>query len=289
MFVTISAVIFFGFTEGGKNLLANVKITPLNSVKACEIAPSLTFVGRDALQPSLSLGTPTNVYYMVNDKYVGTSYTAVKGDNIKFIADNTSYIAREFTYGPVDCGAQNVPVDLYATANNSVSVKVYNDAGTDVLTNAASGATTTNETAFSSGGSKTWRIHIEGSNLQSTGNQMLYVELPTNSAVNVSTVTLNGANPLASTSTYISATNTNPYKVAFEIPSLENGATADYYLKVKLTNGKILTTGAVYFKLFEEQPFVDTDGKFKTGIYDSVGTSKFEAYHNYEFVVGSNG
>jgi hypothetical protein len=249
--------------------------------------PSLNVLGTDALVGNQNVSSFSSYNYKVNGKYIGTAYAnPALNDVVDFIAvPSSNYLPTE-VMDTIACGPNNIPATFYAYTNATVTI--YNDAGTNVLTNSAAGGVV-NETAITSGGTKNWRVHIVGTNQKSTGKMFFYVELPSGSASNVSNVVLNpsGSAPSATNAiipSYISSTNTNPFKIAFEIPSVNNGAVVDYYLQANLLATKTLA-GTTYTKIFSEQMFADVDGTFKAGIYDQLGNAKFHDSYSYNFML----
>ncbi len=265
--------------------LANVfqpSTTTVTTTGGCAQNPSLAVFGTDALQTSQNV-SPSSYNYRVNGAYIGTSYAnPVSADTVDFLASSATYLTAE-GMDTIGCGPNNVPLTFYKYGNLTASI--YTDAGTAVLSNGIA-STATNETAMAAGSSKNNKVHLVGSALTSSGTQLVYVEFPTGSKANISSAALSGL-PMVAIPSGVSSTNTNPYTVAFQVPALVNGDVKDYNLQYTTTSTGTLK-GAVRITFYAQQPFADTDGTFKTGIYDALNNAKFKDKVQYNFVIGDN-
>jgi len=252
--------------------------------EGCGVAPAISAIGTDAIVPSTSV-TAAGAQYIVNGVYVGSSYTGTNGDSVRLLEDPTYYLAevKDFV---VHCGQNNIVYTWKKFAN--VTVTMYTDAGTEVLSNSLT-AGTVNESLMSN--SKNWKMHLVGTAQKTTGDTMMIAEFPSGSASNMSTVTLTcGGSALASVpiSSFITSTNTNAYRIAYVLPELKDGAVQDCYLSATLLASKTLS-GSMRTSYYGQEQFVDTDSIIKKGLYDSAGTAKFEggAAQTYNFIINN--
>jgi hypothetical protein len=251
----------------------------------CNQNPSITTGFVDALSSGSAVSGGTN-YYRVNDVYTGTTAPVPNaGDKVQILASNTSYISAILPAFNVHCGGNLVTGSLYKYANGTIAIKT--DAGTAVLTNAAAGGAV-NETLMS--GSKSWAMTIKGTDKYSTGKVLMVVEFC--SPANVSSVTLseNGvAIPSVAVPMGYTRQATNAYATAFEITPTTIATTRTFYL-----NGAVNTatqcSGAVYTTFYGEQAYVDTDGTFKEGAFDSLNTAKYVTggKYSYNFLIAAS-
>lgn len=250
--------------------------------EGCNVNPSLGTRGINALVTNLNL-TPSNFGYIVNDQYIGAAYAAPQaGDKVTVLSNPTSYLS-DIQSTTIACGVSNLDFKFKNYCNATVTI--YTDAGTGILTNGLTGAV--NETAMSS--SKNWKVHMVGVSQKSTGKVFMVVEMPSNSAANISTVSVScGGAALATESipSYVSSTNTNAYRIGVTLPELSNGAVMDCYISASLI-GSTTLGGAVRTSYYGIENYIDVDGKLKTGIYDSLGTAVYQDLHTYNFMINS--
>lgn len=256
-----------GTTPGG---------TPISA--GCNQNPSITLATVDALQPGSALSGGTN-YYRVNSQYVGTTApTPNAGDSVQILATNSSYIGSILPAFTVHCGANYQTGSLYKYANATVAYKT--DAGTSILTNSATGGAV-NESTQS--GSKSWAMTFKGTDKASTGKVLMVVEYC--SPANISSVTLseNGVNiPAVAVPMGYARQATNAYATAFEISPTTLATTRTFYLN-SAVNTATTCAGAFYSTFYGEQAFVDTDGTFKEGAFDSLNTAKYVTGGKYTY------
>lgn len=253
---------------------------PSLASQGCNIAPSFSNTGVNALVGSSNV-SPANYEYVVNGKYVGSSYTPSFGDNVQVLADPTGYLADVKTL-KIGCGVNQVPFSFFQQANATISVK--SDAGTSVLTN---GGGAVNETAMTT--TKNNEITLVVPSQKSTGKIFFYLEMPTNSASNMSATQLscNGASVTSASAipSFISSTNTNAYRGAWEISPINDGAKVTCNLQQSLLASKTLA-GIVRITAYYEDSFVDSDGVIKTGTYTQLGTAKYQDKNAYSWSIG---
>ena len=259
---------------------------PTTTITSCALDPTLSINVVNALSKGTSV-TPDAWHARVNGVYKGTVTSSTKfsrGDKVEILLNKSSYIDTILDEITIDCGVNNVNAEMYATSAPTITIK--NDADTATLTDSASGGLQ-NESSVSSGGSKTWKVQLTGTDDESTGSMIYVVEIGT--PVNVSELTLtdsdgNKLEQLSSVPDGLTISGTNQERVAFRIPEIQNAVRKDFYLTLSAASGKTVS-GGVYTTLYGEQAFVDTDGTFKVGVSDSDGTTKYSWTADYDFFI----
>lgn len=250
----------------------------------CEITPSLSAVGVDALVANQNVTVGT-YYYIVNGQYVGTSYSPIKGDSITVLNDPSGYLADKKTVSSVICDKNPVNFAFRNYANATITIKQDPVNGASALTdNVAGGAV--NATSIAAGATANLPIIVQGVNQKSTGNIFAVFEMPTGSASNVSSIGLTCDGQTlspASIPSAVSSTNTNAYRAAFVIPRIDNAATKTCNLQINTLATKTLA-GGVYTTYYGMEQFIDTDGQAKEGIYDANGNAKYQDTYDYDFL-----
>lgn len=273
------------FALGGLKTLG-IGGTTNNDVQptACPITPSISATGLDALVANQNVTVGT-YYYVVNGHYVGTSYSPIKGDSITMLNAPTGYLPDVQTISSVICDKNPVNFAFKNYANATVTIKQDPVNGASALTNAVAGGAV-NATAIAAGATANLPIIVQGTNQKSSGNIFAVFEMPTGSASNVSSIglTCNGV-PLspASIPSAVSSTNTNAYRAAFVIPSIDNAGTTTCNLQINTLATKTLA-GGVYTTYYAEQKFIDTNGAITEGIYDANGNAKYHDSYSYNFL-----
>jgi hypothetical protein len=262
---------------------SSTPVTPTTS-GTCPIQPAITTpTATDALNLGSSIGGLT-VSYRKNGVYVGTTAPTVqKGDSISFIAGNATTVDQIFDPAyTVDCGNNPKEITLKTYANATIQVTPDTLIGTgQYLSNAATGGAA-NDTKTSSGGSRNNVIRFVGNDKKTTGKMLIVVEL--SSPTNVSIVAMSGATSVPVPNGYTRQL-TNGYAAAFEIPSQDGVSPASYNLQMSANTGYIIQ-GAVYTTVYAEQAFVDTDGSFKVGAFDSLNAAKWQDKQTANWFMG---
>lgn len=278
----VAGIVYFVMTSGvTQTAIGN---QPTMSAQGCNIAPSFSNTGVDALVSNSNV-TPANFDYIVNGVYKGSSYTPSYGDNVQVLANPTGYFADVQTL-KVGCGVNQVPFRFYA--NGSATISVKSDSGVSVLTNSA-GAGVTNETSMTT--TKNNEITLTAPAQKSSGKMFVYVEMPTSSTSNISSVQLSCNGVSVSTASgipsFISSTNTNAYRGAWEVAPINDGQKVTCNLQ-QTPIASTTTTGLVRLKIYYMETFVDTDGVIKTGTYTSLGTAKYQDSSTYTWTLGTH-
>jgi hypothetical protein len=248
----------------------------------CSVNPSLTNAIVDASSTGTAV-TPTNYYRFVTASpatYQGTTAPTVLG-TYEILITSAGYVSKVHPGFALNCGSNVLTDSVYAYANDTITV--YANNGLSALTNSASGGVY-NETVMSStGGSYTWKYHLQGVNLKSTGPQMLIVE--TALSANVSSISLSGGVQTTTPRGY-SSQIAGGYIQTFSLPAVTGSQAVDYYLTASALSGKLIA-GPVYTTLYSMQPFVETDGTFNPGTspFDSLGATKYHDVQTYNWFI----
>lgn len=252
--------------------------------EGCNQNPSITLALTDSLKPGTSLSGGTN-YYRVNDVYVGTTApTPNAGDKVQILATNTSYIGGIFAPFTAHCGGNLQSGSLYKYANNSVTIKADN--GIKVLTDSATGAGTSGNESVQNG-SKSWAFTLKGTDKASSGKVIMVLEYCSPANISSATLSENGVNiPAIPVPMGYTREGTNMYTTAFEISPTIGAVSRTLYLNTAV-NTATSCYGAVYTTYFGEQAFVDTDGTFKEGAFDSLNSAKYSSgvATDYDFYI----
>lgn len=235
-----------------------VKNTDTQTVSSgCAQNPSVTTAITDGITGASISPTVTGNYILTDlsdqVRKLGTTAPTERG-TVDAIFNTSNYISTIVNDYKVGCNAQSIPVKM--NANASATVSIYNNAGTAVLAE-----NVTNETVSAAGGSYNWKYHFVGVSQKSTGKQLLVVELGNSS--NLQSVSMSGAQSVPVPGGY------NPLKTigsvgkayAFLLPSMDDGAIADFNLQVQ-SNPNTYVTGYVYNTIYQIQPFINVDGSF---------------------------
>ena len=250
----------------------------------CALSPVLTLTTVDAL----AKGTAVSPTYKASingaaSSAVTSGTTAFTvGDNVVIFATASDYLDNVMDSFTVGCGAMNKQMELYSASSDNPSVRIKNDDGDFMTDNAAGGAT--NQTVLSAGESFTVDYEISGTNLESSGDMVVVVEL--GSAANVTDVTMTGATKVAIPTIHTTLVAGSKV-VAFEVPAVVGADKATYPITVSLTSGKIIS-GAVYTDVYAKQWFIDDDGSFQYGIQDSTGDAKYENTVDSDFFINAS-
>jgi hypothetical protein len=277
----VAAVVYLFASQGaGIGSSTNLDYNPPVSDQ-CAITPAVGNSSLDALVPGTTV-TLSSAAYRINDKYAGTALpTAVKGDKWEVLVDASNYLA-SIANKDVGCGAQRIDFALeYYTA----PTVTFQDKDYNTLADQTAG-TGANATAIAAGTTSTITVSLQGASQKVTGDMLFVIETPASSAGNVSKIALScdGAELAQATiPTAISSVNSGSYRAAFEIPSVKGSAEKVCKLQITTQATKVLT-GAVLGDFYVKQNFVDTDGSFKYGYYDSDNTAKYQATFDHDFI-----
>lgn len=256
-------------------------------IEGCNSEPSISLTCLNALVPGTSLTCSASAY-RVDDNYMGTSTPTVKvGQKVELIATNLTYVDQIFGPYTIKCGNNPIVASVKQYDNATVSIKT--DAGTNVLSNIGS-AWSVNDTAFGVGGTKNWEISLTGVGQKTSGDIFMVLETPTGSSSNVTqsgiAMSCGGvalAQDVAPGS--LASTNSNNLRVAYTIPAIDGGVKKTCNLQVTTVAAKNLG-GRFYAWFMPKQAYVDTDGTFKKGVYDTNGNAKYQDFYNYSWHVG---
>jgi hypothetical protein len=250
----------------------NIPSSSTCAIQAVATAPTAT----DALNPGTSIGGLVT-YYAKNGVYVGTTAPTVsKGDKVKFLTGNATTVDQIGDEYTIDCGANAKEVKLKSFSNASISV--FSNIGTGVLTNAAAGGDV-NESISTS--VLNWKVTMTGNDKKSTGKMLAIIELSI--PANVSSVTMDGKSSIAVPNGHTRVL-TNGYAAAFELDAIDGATPVNHNIQVVSSNGRAIA-GVVYLTFYNEQDFVQPDGSFATGAFDTLNAAKWQDRTHYNFLI----
>lgn len=246
----------------------------------------LTVNAVDALQKSSAIATPT-ITAGVNGGPITTTVTSgtttfAVGDQITVLVSKSGYIDKSFTF-VMPCGGEVLEAPLYAASATNPTVRIKNDDGDFMTDNVAGGAT--NQTALSAGETLNLEVQFQGTALENSGDLIYVVELPANTAANVTSITMPGLKSVPIPSVH-SLQNAASKSAAFEVPAINNGEKKTYTLSIVLGSTKTLS-GGVYTDWYAEQEFIDLDGSIQYGVENSQGTAEYENTGDSDFYINA--
>ena len=246
----------------------------------------LTVNAVDAEQQSSTISTPT-ITAGVNGGPITTTVTSgtttfAVGDSITVLVSKAGYIDKSFSF-VMPCGGEVLEAPLYAASATNPTVRIKNDDGDFMTDNVAGGAT--NQTDLSTGETLNLDVEFQGVALENSGDLIYVVELPANSAANVTSITMPGLKSVPIPTTH-TLQNAGSKAAAFEVPAIDNGAKKTYTLSIVLGASKDLS-GGVYTDWYAEQEFTDLDGSIQYGVENSQGTAEFENSGDSDFYINS--
>lgn len=279
----VALVIYVSQSGVLNNATGGSSNNPSVSAQGCNIAPSFSYTGVDGIVATAN-ATPSNYDFLVNGVYKGVSYTPSFGDKVQVLSNPSGYLAdvQSLTVG---CGVNQVPFKFYKHGNATISVK--SDSGVLVLTNSLT-AGINNESTMTT--TKNNEIDLVAPAQVSTGKMFVVVEMPGASAPNISSMQLGCAglsvNSASSIPSYISTSNTNSFRGAWEVSPIQDGQKAVCNLQTTPL-ASTSTTGVVRMTIYYEDQFVDSDGAVKTGTYTQLGTAKWQDKNTYSWTIGT--
>lgn len=256
-----------GQCQAGYVLTNGACVLATPSTGGCSQNPSITLNFRNKVTGASVTALAMN-YVDSNTKALLGSSTTGFADGLKVtpLINASGYINIVASDYVVKCGNQQLTGDVYQFTN--ASIKIYNVDGTGRIGGIM--GTTGNESTFST--SATNKIHLEGASYKTTGKQFVVYEIANTTAIELATLSEGGAlMPTVSIpNCYTNNLTGTPYRVAWEIPALENGDTKDYYLYTKASNS-IPIKGQANLYIYNEQPAIDSlnSALLTSGICDS--------------------
>lgn len=202
------------------------------------------------------------------------------GSDVEVLVSKAGYLDRSFTF-KMTCGGVTLDAPLFAASATNPSVRIKNDDDEFMTNDVAGGAT--NQTALAAGETVGLKVEFKGVNLENTGSLIYVVELPANTAANVTDILMPGATKVNMPSVHTTL-NAGSKVVAFRVPTIEGARSQVYDLNLVLGSGKIIA-GGVYTDWYAEQEFVDADGSVKTGVEDANGNAKYENTGDFDFYI----
>lgn len=238
------------------------------STNDCSQNPSVSNSFTNSLTGQ-SVTTTTLNYKDSNSKLLlGSGASLTVAQKVTPIVNASGYITAIQPEYTVKCGNQNLIGNLKQFTNATITLKANSGIAAIGGTLGATG----NDSAFTTSANN--EVKFVGASYKSTGRQFVVYEVST--TTNVSQVTLScpagvTVNPVTVPNCYSnSITAVTPYRAAWEISPIDNGATAVCNLQTVSANGNNVG-GIAYFKVYNEQDGVDSlNGNYLTnGICDS--------------------
>lgn len=212
----------------------------------------------------------------------GTTTFAV-GEEVEVLVGAADYIDKAFKT-TINCGGTTLEAPLaYATSDNP-AIRTFNTDGTAVLTDTATGGAV-NQSALSVGESLIVDLEFTGSALENSGEFIYVVETPAGSGVNITRITLQGAEPVDKPQLHAAA-NAGSKIQAFKVPAIDGNDRVTHTLTIEVkATGKL--SGGVLMDLYTMQDFIDDDGTISYGVEDSDGTAKYENSFDEDFFIAA--
>lgn len=288
------AVILFGMGIGGYFLFGALQkqATPQPSPSECgDSTGVLTVNAYNSMLQSSNL-TPT-LYVGVDGSPVtqtATSGTTTFGIGKKLVVFGSlsDYIDTSIG-GTMICGGLRLDMPMYQSTSDNPAITIKDlDTSTTALTdNVAGGAV--NVSNIAPGDVLNLEVKFQGTALESSGDGIYVIELPANSAANItagdSGVTLGDLNHVTVPTVHTSQ-NAGSRVDAFDVPAIVGAKTSTYTLLISTGSSKDLS-GGVYTDWYAKQAYVDTDGTVKVGVENSQGTAEYENTIDSDFYINA--
>jgi len=245
----------------------------------CQTAPSLSISSVDKVDTGTTVTTVNGA--RLNGQYIGVVPSSFQiGDNVDLFLNATNYISEVINGHKIEkCGVNSIKGELYAT--DDPTVRLFNTDGNrigDAVT-ACLASTLVNQTASAS--TISMKMEIQSSPKQSSGDLVVVIEVDNNTEVGYDGISLTGTGVTdgSALSTYTQNATTSTVR-AFNVPASTAGALGTYYINLAPKSGQTIGGGPsdtyALVTLYSKQAFIDVDGKFKVGIEDSNGNTKYE-------------
>jgi hypothetical protein len=246
----------------------------------------LTVNAINALERGSAISAPT-ITAGVNGNSVSTNVTSgtstfAVGQKVTVLVSKADYIDQSFEF-VMPCGGKVLESALFKASSTNPSVRIKND-DDDFMTDAVAGGAV-NQTAVASGETVGLKVEFKGVNNENTGDLIFVVELPANTASNVTDILMPGATKVNLPGVHTTL-NAGSKVQAFRVPAIEGAVSKTYDLSIVLGSGKIIA-GGVYTDWYAEQEFVDTDGTIKKGVENSDSVAKYENSGDFDFYINA--
>jgi len=202
------------------------------------------------------------------------------GSKVVLFASDGDYLDT-FKEETIQCGGSTVDLPMFYSTSDNPVIRVKNDDGDFVAD--ASGVTHSgvNQTDLSAGETLNMDIELQGTNGEASGDAIYVIEFPASSNANISSVTLDGKQPVALPTVHAS-TNAGSKIVAFDVSGVEGATKKTMTLSVVLASTKDLG-GTVLTDWYSKQYIIDDDKTLGYGVEDSDGTPKYENTMDFDF------
>lgn len=265
--IVVAAIVLFSMGIPQETIGDGVKV----DTKDCENAPTV-----DANYYEKGTGdsiSSVDTYAIVDArraKNISASDTFQLGSSFKLMGKKDNYLNDVVVEsGTFECGVNALDAELWATSTPTFNLK--DTSGTDLSDDATGGSN--NLSSSSSTIEYNGKIGITVD--EATGDMVLVVEASDDSVVDDISLSGPGVSETSTPETY-SVQSTNSVVQAFEISSIEDGASEDFTMKLYPKSGETISDVALYHTGYTEQYDVDTDGSFIKGVEDSDGDNIYE-------------
>lgn len=283
--IAICAVFGVGYMVYANGKKAAI-IPPTPPVEGCpDSAATVSFSAVDNGNQATTVTTTERVKINGGASADSTTSYAV-GSNLEILWSNATTWEDMITTYSVPCGGGQI-VGLIKDYNPG-TITIRNDEGTQTLTDDILGGAQ-NATALGAGGSGTYQIKIKGADKDTTSSTIIVVEQNSSTACEAAQLALSGGAemPAIDIPSVGAVSNTAGAKLtAFKIPAIEGNTNALYDLTLSAKSSQICA-GGVYITFYPEQALEDTDGTFKVGVENSIGTAKHQSAYDYDFFITS--
>lgn len=205
----------------------------------------------------------------------GSKFTAIVNGTVAANGGPLAKILPEYT---VQCGSQSLIGQVAVFQNQTIAVKSTNGFNAVGGTLGATGNDSISSTLTNN------EIKLTGNPFKTSGKMFIIYEINTTTNVASTTLTLSGSStpiPLVAVpNCYSNTLSGTPYRGAWEIPAVDNGALVVYNLQTA-GQGSNKVAGRAVLTIYNEQDAFDslTVAPLTSGICDS---------HNFAYAVGSS-
>jgi len=286
MFGIVAVVILLAVAVFGIYRMSVSKPTDVTDIGDCADSTGiLTVQDRSILTGGTAPTTPTitcgvkgaDGEYLLGTTVTSGTTTFAVGSYLRCLISDTDSIDKSFDF-VMPCGGKILDGALYYSTSDNPGIRMKNDDG-DFMTDSHVGAT--NQTDITSGETFNLDVEFQGTDKEASGKGIWIIEFPAVSSANITTVTLDGKQPISVPSVHPSV-NANSKLVAFEIPNMEGGVKKTMTLSVVTS---LDVVGGVYTDWYSIQEFIDDDLTLGEGVQDSDGTLAYENTLDYDFYI----
>lgn len=267
------------------------KVADIYNPGTCGLASILTVQDKSTLDAGTDPGSPT-ITAGVNGGDVATTVTSgtttfPAGTELEVFLSITDYIDESYNVR-MPCGGLTLSAPMYYATSDNPSIRMKNDDG-DFMTDAISDTgilMLVNQTNVGTGETIVWDVVFQGTNGESSGDGIWVVEFNASTSANITSITLDGKEPVAVPTTH-SSQHAGSKIVAFDVPAIVGAETRTMSLSIELGSGYDLV-GYALTDWYAKQKFIDDDKSIQYGVQDSTGDAKYESTLDYDVYIESS-